>query len=392
MNRKAAVGVLAIATLNMSSLFISPVMGLIVAAFKNEPLSNVQLILSISNLTGLISAFVISKLAMTIANKTIAMGGVAFILVFGLIPYFFHSNIWILVVCAGLLGIGMGTLSNILPALMSDYFTEDKRQTMMGLQVTAASIGTMVLGFLAGKLGMISFNTAYLVYIYAAVVLIVCGIFMPKVDKKAETGKAEGHSTDWRKVITPTVIFLALFGLVFMLVNNAYNTNYALVIKQFHLGGSDMSGLVSTIGQIGGMVAGLCVGAVAKKGRNYMLSLTFVITAIGMLMCAFIPNIVAQAIGAFIVNASLSFFFASAPFMMTVIVKPIFIPLGMAVLTVLNSIGGFISPYVINTINLAFGSTASGAITIGAVLALLAAVLLLVTQFQKRGYAKALNA
>nr|WP_279324747.1 MFS transporter [Bifidobacterium felsineum] len=391
MNRKAAiVGVLAIATLNMASLFISPVMGLIVAAFSNEPLSNVQLILSVANLTGLIAAFVIGKLAMTVPNKTIALGGIAFILVFGLIPYFVHANIWILVACSGMLGIGMGALSNILPALMADYFPEDQRQSVMGMQVAFASIGLMVMGLIAGKLGTISWNSAYLVYAYAAIVLIVVAAVMPKVEKTANGETQDGQNAgNWRQVISPAVITLSVCGMMFLLINNAYNTNYALVIDQKGLGGSDVSGMISTIGQFGGLIAGLCVGAIAKKGRNYMLVLTFAAAALGMLCCAYAPGIAAQAVGSFIVNASMSFFYASAPFMMTVIVKPIFIPLGMAVLTVFNSVGGFISPYVINGINTLFGSTAVGAVTVGAVLSLVMMVALLLSGFQKRSYAKA---
>ncbi len=90
---KAKIGVLAIATLNMASLFISPVMSLIVAAFPNESLSTVQLILSVANLTGLVAALIIGKISMQVANKTIALAGIALIFVFGLLPYVMHFNV-----------------------------------------------------------------------------------------------------------------------------------------------------------------------------------------------------------------------------------------------------------------------------------------------------------
>ncbi len=279
---------------------------------------------------------------------------------------------------------GMGTLGNILPALMADYFAPEERQGMMGNQVVFASIGAMIFMYLTGKLGTISWNSAYLVYIYAAVVLVVCAILLPKVSKQNADGTTD-TKIDFKQVLSPNVLIIAIFGLMFLVVNNGYNNNYSLLISQHHLGGSDVAGLISTIGQVGGLLAGFSVGMIAKKMQAHMLSLTWVTLAIALLIAALVPTLPAQFIAGFLVNASMSFYYASSPFMITVLVEPRFIPMGMAVLNIFSSIGGFMSPFIINGLNNAtLGGKASGAMGVSAALAILVAIFFIATNFQKK--------
>ncbi|TCD54104.1 MFS transporter [Alloscardovia theropitheci] len=386
----ARIGILSIATLNLASLFISPIMGLIVAAFSGKELNSIQLIISISNLTALFAAIAVGRLAMNISTKSIALGGVGLIAVFGLLPYLIHFDVWVLVVFAGLVGVGTGTLSNILPALIAENFPVEQRQGMLGLQTVFASVGMMVFSLLAGKLGTSSWFSAYLVYA-AAIVVFILALFTLPSHKNNENNHRANTREGIKEVLNPTVIILGIIGFMFMLVCSAYNVNYSLIIHQNNLGGSDVSGIISTVGQIGGLLAGLGVGAIAKKSRNYMLIITFTMITVGLTIGAFVPVVWAQAVASFLINAAMSFYFASAPFMMTVLVQPVFIPLAMAVLNIFNSLGGFVSPYIVNGINSFFGSRATGALAVCAVLAAVTVAVLIMTNFQKKGFEKAIG-
>ena len=76
-------------------------------------------------------------------------------------------------------------------------------------------------------------------------------------------------------------------------------------------------------------------------------------------------------------------YYAQAPFLVTVLEKPHLIPLGIAAMTTANALGGFASPVLINAVNSLFGSKASGAMFIGAAVALAAAAALAASRYQK---------
>ena len=181
------------------------------------------------------------------------------------------------------------------------------------------------------------------------------------------------------------VLIVALMGFCFMVVNNAFNNNISLLINENNLGGSDISGMVTMLAQLGGLTTGLCVGKISKLVKSHMIAFAFVIEGVSLLILAFAGKLPLAIIGSFLSGAGQALFFSQAPFLITILVHPILIPMGMAVLSTANSIGGFLSPAIINFLNqVLIGSTASGAMLIGCVISLIVAVGAIVSNFQKK--------
>lgn len=76
------------------------------------------------------------------------------------------------------------------------------------------------------------------------------------------------------------------------------------------------------------------------------------------------------------------------PILIIVSVVPLLIPSGMAILSSFNSIGGFLSPTIINSITMKMSGTATNAMLVGGVLSVATSVVVAITNFQ----GKALNA
>lgn len=377
------VGIFSLSMLSMATLLMSPVLGAIAGAFPSSGINQIQMILSVANLTGIVAAFVVGRIALSISKRTIALVGSAMTCVFGLIPYFFHSQLVVLIICSGLIGVSVGFITNVIPGLIADYFSVEERQGAMGKQVSFVSIGTMFLMFLSGNLGAGLWYRSYLTYVFAGIVFLIAWVCLPKTNVEDHNPQQEKHSvTD---VINKRVLIIALMGFCFMVVNNAFNNNISLLITQNNLGGSDISGLVTMLAQLGGLITGLCVGRVSKVIKSHMIAFAFVIEGVSLLILAVAGNLPLAIIGSFLSGAGQAMFFSQAPFLITILVHPILIPMGMAVLSTANSVGGFLSPTIINFLNQAFvGSTAAGAMLVGCVLSIIVAVGAILSNFQKK--------
>lgn len=377
------VGIFSLSMLSMATLLMSPVLGAIVGAFPDNGISQIQMILSVANLTGIVAAFAVGRIALSISKRTIALIGAAATYIFGIIPYFFHSHLSILIISSGLIGVGVGFITNVIPGLIADYFPVEERQGAMGKQVSFVSIGTMFLMFISGNLGTSVWYQSYLTYLFAGVVFVIAWLCLPKASNEEKKEQHEKHSI--RKSINKRVLVVALMGFCFMVVNNAFNNNISLLISENNLGGSDISGMVTMLAQLGGLITGLCVGKISKMVKSHMVAFAFVIEGVSLLVLAVAGNLPLAIIGSFLSGSGQALFFSQAPFLITILVHPMLIPMGMAVLSTANSIGGFLSPAIINLINqTVIGSTASGAMLVGGVISFIVAAGAVVSNFQKK--------
>ena len=378
---RVTIGVLTLSMISLAGIFITPIIGLIAQAFPDASLSSVQMIVSVSTLTALVGAWATGKLTQMLSRKTVATIGILGVLIFGLLPFFVHSSLTVAIAMSALMGVCLGLINNTLPAFISDHYDMESRQGMMGRQVAFASIGAMIFIYLAGVLGTFAWYYAYLVYLAAAVVLLVCLFTLPKDEAHVEDGNTPRFSIT--EAMTPKIWALVIAGFCFLIANNAYSNNLALLVEQNGLGDSGTAGLATTIGQLGGLIAGLLIGRLAKFAANHLLALGFAVEGVALLTIGLSTSLPTLILGCFLAGAGLSVYYAQAPFLVTVLEKPHLIPLGIAAMTTANALGGFASPVLINAVNGLFGSRASGAMLIGATVALAAAVALAASRYQK---------
>ncbi len=299
-----------------------------------------------------------------------------------------HANIYIVIALSALMGVCLGLINNVLPTLITLNYDVEQRQTMMGMQTAFASIGAMIFIYLVGQLGTIEWYYAYLVYLFAAVVMIIVWATLPskqtfQFEDDAQDGKKSNLSI--KEALTSKVVFLVIAGFFFLIANNAYSNNISLVVTEAGLGDSNTSGLISTIGQLGGLIAGLLVGQMAKFAGKHLLMIGFFVEAVALLILGLSNNVLLLFIGAFLAGFGLTIYYAQTPFLITMLERPQLITLGIAAMTTMNALGGFASPVVVNAINsVVFDSAAYGTMIIGAVIALVFGVILGVTRFQER--------
>lgn len=387
---KARIGIFSLTLLSMAALGITPSIALIMAAFPESSATDVQQLTAIPNFVAIIMALLFSVGANKIPRKALALAGPVFVALGGLLPFFFGDSLAFLLVCSGLVGAGVGCVSNITQVLITELVSPEKRQATMAQNVIFVNIGAIIMTVCGGMLASGGWRNNYLIYLVAIPVLLLAFIFIPSyrpesadAEKNAGGDAAAGPKPSLG--VKPFIV--AAIILCVNCVYSAFANNASILIINGGLGDSGVVGIVNAVSTIGGMVAGVVLGKVLQNRsvQRISLALGLIIMGAGMLAMAFAANLVVMCIAAFFIGFALSVGYAQCPFVISLSVPPMLIPTAISMYSIGSSLGGTISPTLINGIAGAL-LTGSGVdcCLVAAGIAFIVAAALLVSGFQGR--------
>lgn len=118
------IAILALGTMSMVSLAISPSYAAIAQAFKASN-TMVQMLTSIANLAALIAGLMVGRLVSgSMSRKKIVVTAVALICIGGLLPLAIHGSMGILIVFSAIIGFGQGMVTNMVQILITEELPE----------------------------------------------------------------------------------------------------------------------------------------------------------------------------------------------------------------------------------------------------------------------------
>ncbi len=388
---KARIGIFSLTLLSMASLGITPSIALIMAAFPESSATDVQQLTAIPNFVAIIMALLFSVGANKIPRKVVALAGPVFVALGGLLPYFFGNSLAFLLVCSGIVGAGVGCVSNITQVLITELVSPEKRQATMAQNVIFVNIGAIIMTTCGGMLAAGGWKNNYLIYLVAIPVLLLAFVFIPFY--RPEASEAEKPAADAAAPAGPKpslgVKPFIVAGIILTVncVYSAFANNASILIINGGLGDSSAVGIVNSVSTIGGMVAGVILGKILENRsiQRISLALGLIVMGAGMVTMAFAPSVVVMCVAAFLIGFALSVGFAQCPFVISLSVAPMLIPTAISMYSIGSSLGGTISPTLINGIagSLLSGSGADCCL-VAAGLAFIVAAALLVSGFQGR--------
>ena len=135
------------------------------------------------------------------------------------------------------------------------------------------------------------------------------------------------------------------------------------------------------------MVAGVVLGKILQNRsvQRVSLALGLILMGAGMVAMALATSLTVMCVAAFCIGFALSVGFAQCPFLISLSVAPMLIPTAISMYSIGSSLGGTISPTLINGVAgaLLSGSGADCCL-VAAGLAFIVAAVLLVSGFQGR--------
>jgi len=394
---KTKVGIFALTLLSMSALGITPSLSLMAQYFIEKGVdpssigTQVQLLISIPSLLGIAASFMVARIANNVSKKLLALVGAACVLVGGMLPYLMGDSLLFLQVCSGIVGFGVGVITNVTQLLFTDFLPPEERQTAMAQNTAFVSLGAMAMIAVGGKLAASgSWRDNYLVYISAAVVLLISALCIPSYKgRAAASDDAAAATKDAPKgKLGLGSIVVALLGVLYMMCYNTFNSNiamYAAEVISDTTTATTVGSLAGTISLAGGLVCGIVLGKLLPHFQKQSFAVAFAMLGVGSIVLAFVASPVLIYVLSFLIGATCSIYMSQAPFTLSVINEPFMIAAAIGTYAVATNIGGFVQPIVINAISGAvLSGTAADALIVAGAIALITSVVLFVTGFQKK--------
>lgn len=162
----------------MAGAAVAPALDVIQQHFSHEPVLLIHLIISIPALFIAITNLFFGKLCTLFKGRTLTLIGLLFYVVFGCAAGL-CSNIYTLLICRALVGVGVGIIMPMSTGLITYYFTRDKQDTLMGYSSAMNNMGGVIATLIAGFLAMVSWRLSFLVYLLGLISIILVLLWMP---------------------------------------------------------------------------------------------------------------------------------------------------------------------------------------------------------------------
>lgn len=379
---KTRIGVLAVSMMGMAALAITPSYAAIARTFSLTN-TGVQMLTSLPNLFMMLAGIIIGKLTASRFNlKNLTLLAILLVTIGGLLPLAFHTNFAFLVFCSCLVGLGQGACTNLTQVLISQILPKKERESTMGLSTTFINIGGVVFIMGGGQLAsMSSWVNNYWIYLFSLLILLVVLVLLPFRPKVLEQNQADGLST--KIVLNKYVFYSALWAFLTMLLNNVLNNNISLFVVHEHLGAATQAAFTSTISLIGGMLCGLVVGLIGKRFKYSSIALSFFIYGLAYLLIGVFHSLLIVFAGSFLVGAAMSIAMGQFPYLISISVADNSVSMALGIYVAIYSIGGVISPFVINPLTSLVKNMGLNVFSVSGILALVIGCVCLLAKYQK---------
>jgi len=276
-----------------------------------------------------------------IGKKNTVLLGLLLIFIFGIVPAF-TTNFKVVLISRLFLGAGIGLFNSLSISMISDFFDEEHRGTMIGLRTAFLNIGKALTTFISGYLLIYGIQYTFLVYALALPIFIIFLLFVPN----AENVNNKKVSIKFHKETIVLTLLTFLVGISYMGATIKIPT---LLAEKYHYQ-PDVSRNLLTILALSGILSGVIFGILVKRFKNLTLPIMLSFMTIGSGLFALTNNIVIFYIAAifigisFVGTMSFNFFYISKK------LENKFINFATSIILVGGNIGVILTPVVLTKI------------------------------------------
>ena len=345
LNSFAKFSLLSISILLMSHLAISPVIPNLYKFYHesnpNIGLASVESLATIPAMMITIFVLLSNGVIKFIGKKNTVLLGLLLIFIFGIVPAF-TTNFKVVLISRLFLGAGIGLFNSLSISMISDFFDEEHRGTMIGLRTAFLNIGKALTTFISGYLLIYGIQYTFLVYALALPIFIIFLLFVPN----AENVNNKKVSIKFHKETIILTLLTFLVGISYMGATIKIPT---LLAEKYHYQ-PDVARNLLTILALSGILSGVIFGILVKRFKNLTLPIMLSFMTIGSVLFALTNNIVIFYIAAIFIGISLvgtmsfNFFYISNK------LENKFINFATSVILVGGNIGVILTPVVLTKI------------------------------------------
>ena len=345
LNSFAKFSLLSISILLMSHLAISPVIPNLYSFYHgsnpNIGLASVESLATIPAMMITIFVLLSNGVIKFIGKKNTVLLGLILIFIFGIVPTF-TTNFKVVLISRLLLGAGIGLFNSLSISMISDFFDEEYRGTMIGLRTAFLNIGKALTTFISGYLLIYGIQYTFLVYALTLPIFIIFLLFVPNT----ENVNNKKVSIKFHKETILLTLLTFLVGISYMGATIKIPT---LLAEKYHYQ-PDVARNLLTILALSGILSGVIFGILVKRFKNLTLPIMLSFMTVGSILFTLTNNIVIFYVAAifigisFVGTMSFNFFYISKE------LENKFINFATSVILVGGNIGVILTPVVLTKI------------------------------------------
>ena len=345
LNSFAKFSLLSISILLMSHLAISPVIPNLYSFYHgsnpNIGLASVESLATIPAMMITIFVLLSNGVIKFIGKKNTVLLGLILIFIFGIVPTF-TTNFKVVLISRLLLGAGIGLFNSLSISMISDFFDEEDRGTMIGLRTAFLNIGKALTTFISGYLLIYGIQYTFLVYALTLPIFIIFLLFVPNT----ENVNNKKVSIKFHKETILLTLLTFLVGISYMGATIKIPT---LLAEKYHYQ-PDVARNLLTILALSGILSGVIFGILVKRFKNLTLPIMLSFMTVGSILFTLTNNILIFYVAAifigisFVGTMSFNFFYISKE------LENKFINFATSVILVGGNIGVILTPVVLTKI------------------------------------------
>ncbi len=307
------IAILSLSFLLTSTYSVSGVVPTLLEAFPSYSRSSIEFLVSIPSISMIIMIALSPFVAKFFTERTTIISGLLIAGIAGITPTF-TTHFTTIFISRIITGIGFGLINTRAISMISERFTGKKRAHLLGYRTSIETLGQTILTVIAGQLLIWGWQSSFLIYSVAFLILIIYLFFVP--NKQVEAIKTTMEKAMSIRQLLP-VLISALFGGLLIATNTANSLRIPSYIVENNLDSALTANRILSLFMFAGFMGGLLFGKVFTWLKQYFLPIVLFTTSVGLLLIPMSSTIYIVAIGAvlsgFSITSTLSSIFTQLP-------------------------------------------------------------------------------
>jgi MFS family permease len=345
----------------MAGATIAPALPAIQRAFSTTPNTSilVGLVLTMHGLFIAVGAPIIGSIADRYGCRWLLLGSTVIYALAGGSGFVMDSLVAILAGRA-VLGLAVAGVMVTVTASITDYYEENRRETVLGRQGAFMSLGGVVLLPLAGVLVDISWRVPFLVYTLALVLLPSMAFALPESDRHKPSGNRSMISVDLRRMFTRfplrSLVLIFALGLVSQILFYMIPVQIPFYLESQTGASAILVGIALATSTFAGGVVSLLYGRIrTAMSVIAIVALLFGFMSIGYVIIGVSQTFLGIVAGLVLVGAGIGFVLPNLNTWIVAVTPDIVRGRALSGLTSAIFLGQFLSPIVIRPVSETIG-------------------------------------
>ncbi|BDD41389.1 MFS transporter [Streptococcus ruminantium] len=278
---------LALSTMLVSTFAVSPAIPQMIEHFAKEGISagQVENLVTITSFAIMVSLLLNGFIVRILSERAIIIIGLLLMATGGSMPVLF-SAFPLVFLARILLGLGIGLINARAINIIGTFFAGKERVQMMGLRGSAEVLGSAGLTLLVGWLIQFGWQRAFMVYLFAMVILALFVLFVPQEEFAAHSEiKLEEPGTKIKldRYMWQLGIILAFLAFFVINVNTFLTIRIPQIVLEKGIGTAQQASLILSLMQVMGIVAGTLFGFLMGRLKGWLLAVSYAIYGLAVI-------------------------------------------------------------------------------------------------------------